>query len=151
MAVEWPQPGSMRGCSRVVLCCCAAPASCFLLLLPFASRYFLRGSLPWQGLQAATKKQKYEKISDKKMKTSFESLCKGFPQEFVTYFQYVRCATMGPGAAAYARCSGGTYGGVLLVRTESGGSTMCGGVDFAQPPGCCALGSVHTQACATTQ
>jgi hypothetical protein len=53
-------------------------------------RYFLRGSLPWQGLQAATKKQKYEKISEKKMKTSFESLCKGFPQEFVTYFQYVR-------------------------------------------------------------
>ena len=29
-------------------------------------------SLPWQGLQAATKKQKYEKISEKKMKTPFE-------------------------------------------------------------------------------
>lgn len=57
---------------------------------PVTCRYFLRGSLPWQGLQAATKKQKYEKISEKKMKTSFESLCKGFPQEFVTYFQYVR-------------------------------------------------------------
>jgi hypothetical protein len=63
-------------------------ASCRVLLCP--CRYFLRGSLPWQGLQAATKKQKYEKISEKKMKTSFESLCKGFPQEFVTYFQYVR-------------------------------------------------------------
>jgi hypothetical protein len=40
--------------------------------------------------QAATKKQKYEKISDKKMRTPFESLCKGFPREFVLYFQNVR-------------------------------------------------------------
>jgi hypothetical protein len=31
-------------------------------------------------LQAATKKQKYEKISEKKMKTPFEVLCKGLPQ-----------------------------------------------------------------------
>jgi hypothetical protein len=46
--------------------------------------------LPPQKKQAATKKQKYEKISEKKMRTPFESLCKGFPQEFVLYFQYVR-------------------------------------------------------------
>lgn len=52
--------------------------------------YFLRGSLPWQGLKAATKKQKYEKISEKKMATPTEVLCKGFPTEFVVYFQYVR-------------------------------------------------------------
>lgn len=58
--------------------------------LGYVFMYFLRGSLPWQGLQAATKKQKYEKISEKKIKTPFEVLCKGFPQEFVTYFQYVR-------------------------------------------------------------
>ena len=52
--------------------------------------YFLRGSLPWQGLKAATKKQKYEKISDKKMATPVEVLCKAFPPEFVTYFMYCR-------------------------------------------------------------
>ncbi|KAI8472590.1 MAG: putative casein kinase [Monoraphidium minutum] len=58
--------------------------------LGYVFLYFLRGSLPWQGLQAATKKQKYEKISEKKMRTPFEALCKGFPREFVLYFQYVR-------------------------------------------------------------
>ncbi|KIY99580.1 hypothetical protein MNEG_8384 [Monoraphidium neglectum] len=58
--------------------------------LGYVFMYFLRGSLPWQGLQAATKKQKYEKISEKKMKTPFETLCKGLPQEFVLYFQNVR-------------------------------------------------------------
>jgi hypothetical protein len=29
-------------------------------------------SLPWQGLKAGTKKQKYEKISEKKMSTPIE-------------------------------------------------------------------------------
>lgn len=47
--------------------------------LGYVLLYFLRGQLPWQGLQAATKKQKYEKISDRKMRTPFDVLCKGFP------------------------------------------------------------------------
>jgi casein kinase 1 len=58
--------------------------------LGYVLLYFLRGSLPWQGLKAATKKQKYEKISEKKMATPIEFLCKGFPLEFSTYFQYCR-------------------------------------------------------------
>ncbi len=44
--------------------------------------YFNRGSLPWQGLKAATKRQKYERISEKKMSTPVEELCKGFPSEW---------------------------------------------------------------------
>ena len=41
--------------------------------------YFLRGGLPWQGLRAATNKQKYEKIGEKKQTTPIEELCEGFP------------------------------------------------------------------------
>ena len=52
--------------------------------------YFNRGSLPWQGLKAATKKQKYDKISEKKMSTAVEVLCKGFPTEFVMFLNYCR-------------------------------------------------------------
>ncbi|KAL4273164.1 hypothetical protein GQ457_13G013970 [Hibiscus cannabinus] len=52
--------------------------------------YFLRGSLPWQGLKAGNKKQKYEKISEKKVSTSIEALCRGYPTEFASYFHYCR-------------------------------------------------------------
>eukprot|EP01016_Furgasonia_blochmanni_P041500 TRINITY_DN5399_c0_g1_i15.p2 TRINITY_DN5399_c0_g1~~TRINITY_DN5399_c0_g1_i15.p2 ORF type:complete len:287 (+),score=53.90 TRINITY_DN5399_c0_g1_i15:630-1490(+) len=52
--------------------------------------YFNRGSLPWQGLKANTKKEKYEKIMEKKINTPVETLCKGFPEEFCTYLNYCR-------------------------------------------------------------
>lgn len=44
--------------------------------------YFLRGGLPWQGLKAATNKQKYEKIGEKKQTTVINDLCEGFPGVF---------------------------------------------------------------------
>ncbi|PSS07337.1 Casein kinase 1-like protein [Actinidia chinensis var. chinensis] len=56
--------------------------------LGYVLMYFLRGSLPWQGLRAGTKKQKYEKISEKKISTSIETLCRGYPTEFGSYFHY---------------------------------------------------------------
>lgn len=52
--------------------------------------YFLRGGLPWQGLKAATNKQKYEKIGEKKQTTAIKDLCDGFPNEFNQYLSYVR-------------------------------------------------------------
>jgi casein kinase 1 len=68
--------------------------------------YFLRGGLPWQGLRAATNKQKYEKIGEKKQNTPISELCEGFPgeaphqlrdqsaevisEEFAIYMNYVR-------------------------------------------------------------
>jgi hypothetical protein len=60
--------------------------------LGFVLLYFLRGQLPWQGLRAANKKQKYQRILEKKMSTPFKLLCKGFPREFCTYLEY--CRTM---------------------------------------------------------
>ena len=58
--------------------------------LGYVFMYFLRGSLPWQGLRANTKKQKYQKIMEKKMATPIDLLCKGFPDEFRIYFEYCR-------------------------------------------------------------
>ncbi|KAK9381257.1 kinase-like domain-containing protein [Kockiozyma suomiensis] len=52
--------------------------------------YFLRGGLPWQGLKAATNKQKYEKIGEKKQTTQIKDLCEGFPEQFEKYLTYVR-------------------------------------------------------------
>jgi len=58
--------------------------------LGYVLMYFLRGSLPWQGLKAATKKQKYDMISEKKMSTPVEALCRSYPTEFGTYLNYCR-------------------------------------------------------------
>lgn len=44
--------------------------------LGYVLMYFNRGSLPWQGLKTATKKQKYEKMREIKMSTPVEDLCK---------------------------------------------------------------------------
>lgn len=52
--------------------------------------YFLRGSLPWQGLKTHTKEEKYARISERKQTTSVETLCKGFPGELAAYLNYTR-------------------------------------------------------------
>ena len=52
--------------------------------------YFLRGSLPWQGLKVRSKDDRYKKILEKKKATKTEDLCRGFPQEFFEYVDYTR-------------------------------------------------------------
>ncbi|KAK6302215.1 hypothetical protein J4Q44_G00265700 [Coregonus suidteri] len=52
--------------------------------------YFLRGSLPWQGLKADTLKERYQKYRDTKRATPIEVLCESFPEEMATYLRYVR-------------------------------------------------------------
>jgi hypothetical protein len=58
--------------------------------LGYVMVYYLRGSLPWQGLEATSKKNKYDLIFEKKRNTSIEVLCRGLPQEFVVYLNYAR-------------------------------------------------------------
>ena len=55
--------------------------------------YFYKGVLPWQGLKAKTKAQKYEKISEKKLSTPIEELCNGSPSKLVTG-RFCACQSM---------------------------------------------------------
>ena len=50
--------------------------------LGYMLMYFNLGSLPWQDLKAATKLQKHERISEKKLSTPLEVLCQGYPSMF---------------------------------------------------------------------
>jgi serine/threonine protein kinase len=52
--------------------------------------YFLRGSLPWMGIHAANRKQKYEQISEKKIATPVDFLCQGIPSEFAVFITEAR-------------------------------------------------------------
>ena len=52
--------------------------------------YLLKGELPWQGLRARTKDDKYQKIKECKVNTPIETLCLGYPEEMATYMTYCR-------------------------------------------------------------
>jgi serine/threonine protein kinase len=45
--------------------------------------YFLRGSLPWQGIKCRENEDHYEKIYEKKKATSTEELCRGYPGNII--------------------------------------------------------------------
>ncbi|CAF1508206.1 unnamed protein product, partial [Didymodactylos carnosus] len=52
--------------------------------------YLHEGRLPWQGLKAAGKSQKYEKICERKLHTPPDQLCMNMSDEFLTYLNYCR-------------------------------------------------------------
>jgi serine/threonine protein kinase len=52
--------------------------------------YFMRGSLPWSGLDAKTQEEKYRKIREKKEQVPLDELCAGFPSAFKNYLQRAR-------------------------------------------------------------
>jgi casein kinase I family protein HRR25 len=58
--------------------------------LAYVLVYFLRGVLPWQGQTAPTRKQKYDRIMEKKIATSTEDLCGDLPDEFRIFLDYTR-------------------------------------------------------------
>ncbi|KAJ9466309.1 Casein kinase I [Diplonema papillatum] len=57
---------------------------CYVLI------YFLKGSLPWQGLKPVPKKDKFEQIAEVKQKVPTEELCHGCPKLFETFLRYTR-------------------------------------------------------------
>ena len=61
-----------------------------LEVLGYVLMYFLKGKLPWQGMKAYTKKEKYDQITDKKLSTMINTLCEDAPREFEIYLEYVR-------------------------------------------------------------
>eukprot|EP01084_Bolivina_argentea_P159395 277607_1 len=59
--------------------------------LGYVLMYFNKlGKLPWSGLKAKTKKEKYAKIAETKLSIPIEILCEGFPKEFEIYLNYCR-------------------------------------------------------------
>ncbi len=51
--------------------------------------YFLRGSLPWQRLRAASESERDDLIRERKEVLTPEALCDGLPREFTAYFKHV--------------------------------------------------------------
>ena len=52
--------------------------------------YFLKGSLPWQGLKEKEKKKKYRLILEKKQMVSIAQLCRDCPSQFAEFLSYTR-------------------------------------------------------------
>jgi len=52
--------------------------------------YLLKGRLPWQGLKAITKNEKYKKIKEIKETCKLSKLCENIPMEYHIYLEYCR-------------------------------------------------------------
>jgi len=52
--------------------------------------YFLKGTLPWQQVEAETFEEQMNDIKEKKMTIELETLCSDLPQEFAVYLNYCR-------------------------------------------------------------
>ena len=58
--------------------------------LAYVLIYFLKGSLPWQGLPADNPQKKYKLIRDMKVRTPIAELCSDIPIEFADFLTYCR-------------------------------------------------------------
>ena len=52
--------------------------------------YFLKGKLPWQGIPAPDKEEKYRKIGEMKEQMEIHTLCEGVPVEIYNFLAHVR-------------------------------------------------------------
>jgi serine/threonine protein kinase len=58
--------------------------------IAYVLMYLNRGNLPWQGISAQNRLDKYRMIMDKKASISPEDLCRGFPDEFKVFLGYCK-------------------------------------------------------------
>lgn len=58
--------------------------------LAYVLIYFLRGSLPWQNIEARSRKKKCDYIMKTKLNTPIGTLCRGQPDAFSTLLSYAR-------------------------------------------------------------
>ena len=58
--------------------------------LAYSLIYFSKGSLPWMGIKAQNKTERYNKIFEKKLNSSINNLCEKLPNEFITFFHYIK-------------------------------------------------------------
>ena len=58
--------------------------------LAYSLIYFSRGSLPWMGIKVKNKDEKYNKIFEKKINSSINSLCEKLPNEFIDFIHYIK-------------------------------------------------------------
>lgn len=52
--------------------------------------YMMKGKLPWQGIKAKNKDEKYSKIKEQKINLPLKDLCSNMPVEFSNYINYCR-------------------------------------------------------------
>ena len=58
--------------------------------LSYLILYFLRGSLPWQGLKMESRNKRFKTIANLKKTAKLEKLCENFPPEILLFCKYTR-------------------------------------------------------------
>lgn len=58
--------------------------------LAFMLIYFVKGTLPWQGIKEKVKSAKYAKIGEVKRSLTPEQLCENCPEEILAFLRTVR-------------------------------------------------------------
>lgn len=58
--------------------------------LAYSLIYFSKGVLPWMGIKAQNKTEKYKKIFEKKIYSTISQLCDRLPKEFIDFMKYIK-------------------------------------------------------------
>eukprot|EP00164_Ancoracysta_twista_P002390 GFYU01003167.1.p1 GENE.GFYU01003167.1~~GFYU01003167.1.p1 ORF type:complete len:426 (-),score=79.15 GFYU01003167.1:129-1406(-) len=82
--------GTARYCSINTHKCISQSRRDDMEALGYVFVYMAKGSLPWQGIKANTKTQKYERIMERKVSTNLHTLCQDLPPQFAAFMTSAR-------------------------------------------------------------